>query len=81
LRAKKRIQQAKQLLKEIGIEPERVEMFNVGASDAGLFARACDEMAGRAVKLGPTPLNKKDVGSGPQTTDSKLQTQARGEDK
>jgi F420-non-reducing hydrogenase iron-sulfur subunit len=81
LRAKKRIQQAKQLLKEIGIEPERVEMFNVGASDAGLFARACDEMAGRAVKLGPSPLNKNDLGSGPQTTDSKLQTQARGEDK
>jgi F420-non-reducing hydrogenase iron-sulfur subunit len=58
LRAKKRINQAKKLLKEIGIEPERVEMFNVGASDAGLFAKACDEMANRAVKLGPTPMNK-----------------------
>jgi F420-non-reducing hydrogenase iron-sulfur subunit len=45
-------------LKEVGIEPERVEMFNVGASDAGLFAKACDEMAARAIKLGPTPLKK-----------------------
>jgi hypothetical protein len=33
-------------------------MFNVGASDAGLFARACDEMTQRAIKLGPSPLKK-----------------------
>jgi hypothetical protein len=33
-------------------------MFNVGASDAGLFAKACDEMTARAVKLGPTQVNK-----------------------
>jgi coenzyme F420-reducing hydrogenase delta subunit len=39
------------------MEPERVEMFNIGASDAGLFARACDEMVARAIKLGPTRLN------------------------
>jgi hypothetical protein len=31
-------------------------MFNIGASDAGLFARACDEMTSRARKLGPNPL-------------------------
>jgi coenzyme F420-reducing hydrogenase delta subunit len=45
-------------LKEIGIEPERVEMFNVGASDAGLFAKACDEMTQRAINLGTTKLKK-----------------------
>jgi hypothetical protein len=33
-------------------------MFNVGASDAGLFAKACDEMTARAIKLGPNPMNK-----------------------
>jgi coenzyme F420-reducing hydrogenase delta subunit len=33
-------------------------MFNIGASDAGLFARACDEMTNRALKLGPNPLKK-----------------------
>jgi hypothetical protein len=32
-------------------------MFNIGASDAGLFARACDEMTERAIKLGPTKIN------------------------
>ena len=33
-------------------------MFNIGASDAPLFARACDEMTERARKLGPNPLRK-----------------------
>jgi F420-non-reducing hydrogenase iron-sulfur subunit len=45
----------------VGIEPERVEMFHIGASDAGLFARACDEMTERARKLGPNPLKKKGI--------------------
>ncbi len=53
------MQQAKKLLKEIGIEPERVEMFNIGASDAVLFVKAADEMTERARKLGPNPLKKK----------------------
>jgi len=42
----------------VGIEPERVEMFNMGASDAPLFAAACNEMTERAKKLGPNPLKK-----------------------
>ncbi|NQT48130.1 MAG: hydrogenase iron-sulfur subunit, partial [Chloroflexi bacterium] len=58
LRAKKRVKQAKQLLEEVGIEPERVEMFNIGASDAPLFAKACNEMTERARSLGPNPLRK-----------------------
>jgi F420-non-reducing hydrogenase iron-sulfur subunit len=58
LRAKKRVNQAKKLLAEVGIEPERIEMFNIGASDAVLFARACDEMNERVQRLGPNPLKK-----------------------
>jgi coenzyme F420-reducing hydrogenase delta subunit len=53
------VEHAKKLLKEVGIEPERVEMFNLGASDAVLFARVCDEMSERARRLGPNPLKKK----------------------
>lgn len=59
LRAKKRVRQAKQMLKEVGIEPERVEFYNISASNATLFAKACDEMTARAIKLGPTRLNSK----------------------
>jgi coenzyme F420-reducing hydrogenase delta subunit len=60
LRAKRRVQHAKKLLQEIGIEPERLEMFNLGASDAQLFAAACNEMTERAKRLGPNPLKKKE---------------------
>ena len=44
---------------EVGLESERVEMFNIGASDAVLFAAACNEMTERARRLGPNPLKKK----------------------
>jgi len=45
-------------------------MFNIGASDAGLFAKACDEMTERARKLGPNPLKK--AGSpGPENNEVK----------
>ena len=59
MRAKRRVNQAKKLLEEVGIEGERVEMFNIGASDASLFAEACNEMTERARRLGPNPLKKK----------------------
>jgi len=58
LRAKRRVEQAKALLEEVGIEGERVEMFNISASDAQLFAAACNQMTERARRLGPNPLRK-----------------------
>jgi F420-non-reducing hydrogenase iron-sulfur subunit len=61
LRAKQRVKQAKRLLEEVGIEPERIEMFNMGASDAPLFAATANEMTERARRLGPNPLRKEDV--------------------
>ena len=58
MRAKKRVKQAKILLQEIGLESDRVEMYNLGASDAPMFASACNEMTQRARDLGPNPLRK-----------------------
>ena len=48
--------QAKKLLEEVGIEGDRVEMYNMGASDAPLFVAAANEMTERARALGPNPL-------------------------
>jgi F420-non-reducing hydrogenase iron-sulfur subunit len=59
LRAKMKVAQAKKLLKEVGMEPERLEMFHIAASNSVLFAKAADEMTERARKLGPNPLKKK----------------------
>ena len=36
-------------------------MFNIGASDAPLFANAVSEMTERAKRLGPNPLRKEKV--------------------
>ena len=59
LRAKMKVAQAKNLLKEVGIKPERLEMYHIAASNSVLFAQAADEMTARARKLGPNPLKGK----------------------
>jgi len=59
LRAKKQVNYAKRLLKEAGIEPERLRMYNMSASDAILFKGAADEMTEIARKLGPNRMGKK----------------------
>lgn len=56
LRAKKRVQHAKELLEEIGIGGDRLEMFNMSASMGPRFAEVAQEMTDRIKKLGPTPL-------------------------
>ncbi len=46
------------LLEEVGVEPERLEMFNMSASMGPTFAQTADEMTERVRKLGPSPLRK-----------------------
>jgi len=59
IRAKQRVLYARELLKEVGLEPERLGMYNINASDAALFAQACNEMTDIARRLGPNPLHRK----------------------
>lgn len=56
LRARKRVEYVKNLLTEIGIEPERVEMFNLSAADGPKFASFAEEFTERIKELGPSPL-------------------------
>jgi F420-non-reducing hydrogenase iron-sulfur subunit len=56
LRAKKRVEYVKILLNEIGIGGERLEMYNIAASDGPLFAKVAHEMHERIVALGPNPI-------------------------
>lgn len=56
LRARRRVERAKQFLKEIGIEPERLEMFNLSSAEGTRFAEIATEMAKRLSTLGPSPL-------------------------
>lgn len=61
LRAKKRVQYLKKLLQEIGIEPERVEMYNLSAAQAPRFVEIVNDMIEKIKKLGPSPLKKKRI--------------------
>jgi coenzyme F420-reducing hydrogenase delta subunit len=58
LRARKRTERVKGYMKEIGLEPERLEMFNLSSAEGTRFAEIIQEMAERLVKIGPSPLHK-----------------------
>jgi coenzyme F420-reducing hydrogenase delta subunit len=47
------------VLKNIGLEPERVQMFNLSSAMAGQFAEAAKEMTEKVEALGPNPLREK----------------------
>jgi coenzyme F420-reducing hydrogenase delta subunit len=53
LRAKKRVAYVKKLLAEVGIEPERVEMYNLSSAMGGRFAEIVEEITETIKKLGP----------------------------
>jgi coenzyme F420-reducing hydrogenase delta subunit len=61
LRARKRVNFVKKLLAEIGLEPERVEMFNLSSAMGPRFAEIAREMTQRIKELGPSPLRMKQV--------------------
>jgi len=42
----------------MGMEPERLEMFNVGSAEGPRWAAICKEMSERAHKLGPSPVKR-----------------------
>ena len=57
--ARKRVQRAKEILQKVGLEPERLEMFQVSASEGPKFAAVAREMTERAYRLGPNPVKQK----------------------
>jgi F420-non-reducing hydrogenase iron-sulfur subunit len=60
--AKRRVNYTKKLLEEIGVEPERIRMVNIGAADARPFAEAMRDIVETIRKLGPAKL-RKEVGA------------------
>jgi coenzyme F420-reducing hydrogenase delta subunit len=57
--AKPRVNYTKRLIEEVGLEPERLEMFNMSAAMGPRFAEVAREFTERIRALGPSPLNKK----------------------
>jgi coenzyme F420-reducing hydrogenase delta subunit len=52
-KAKKRTAYVRRLLDEMGIEPDRVQMFNIAASDAPKFVEVARTVTERIRELGP----------------------------
>jgi coenzyme F420-reducing hydrogenase delta subunit len=57
LRARQLVDYAKELLQDAGIDPRRLEMFNMSAAMAQTFAEAVETMVERVKELGPSPLS------------------------
>ena len=56
INARRRVNRLKALIESIGLEPERIEMFNMSSAMGQQFAKAANEMTDRITELGPNPL-------------------------
>lgn len=61
IRARKRVERVKHILEQIGIEKERVEMYNMSAGEGARFVKAAVEMTEKIKGLGPSPIGRKIV--------------------
>lgn len=59
LNAKRRVNHVKALLQQVGLEPERVHMFNMSSAMGRQWAEAVSEMDEAIRRLGPSPLRAK----------------------
>jgi coenzyme F420-reducing hydrogenase delta subunit len=50
------VEYTKKLLTEVGLEPERLEMFFLSSAEGTRFAEIATDMTERARMLGPNPL-------------------------
>ena len=55
-KAKKRVAYIRKMLDDMGLEQDRVQMFNIAASDAPEFARVAKMVTERIRELGPNPI-------------------------
>lgn len=56
MNARRRVEYIQKLLTQIGLEAERVRMFQMSSAQAAQFAQAAREMNEQIAALGPSPL-------------------------
>ena len=56
LRARKRVERARNILERIGFGADRVAMYNLSAGMGARFAEIAREMHAKVLKLGPSPV-------------------------
>ena len=55
-RGRARVERAKQILKSVGVEPERLDMFFLSGGMGATFAEIARDMTDRVRELGPSPV-------------------------
>jgi len=58
-RARKRVEQVQKILTTVGIESERVKMYNLSSGEGPLFAKYATEIHETVMELGPNPIKLK----------------------
>lgn len=58
LKARRKVEYVKRILTELGIEPDRVQMYNLSSAQGARFAEIATEMVEIVKKLGPSPVKK-----------------------
>jgi coenzyme F420-reducing hydrogenase delta subunit len=58
-RARERVNHVRMLLDEIGLEGDRVRMYNLSSGEGPTFAAFAKEMTDHIRQLGPNPLREK----------------------
>jgi coenzyme F420-reducing hydrogenase delta subunit len=58
LRCRERVNHVRMLLDEIGLEGDRVRMYNLSSGEGPTFAEYAREMTAHIKELGPNPLKK-----------------------
>lgn len=55
-RARKRVNQVKEILDSIGVGGERAQMYNLSSAEAPLFVKHAKDIYEKVKELGPNPL-------------------------
>jgi coenzyme F420-reducing hydrogenase delta subunit len=64
LRCRERVDHVRALLQEVGLEPDRLRMYNLSSGEAPTFVAYAKEMTENILKLGPNPLKNKKAAAG-----------------
>jgi coenzyme F420-reducing hydrogenase delta subunit len=56
LNAAKRVKKVRGLLYMLGVDPARLEFFNLSAAQGPRWAEICTEFTNRVTALGPSPI-------------------------
>lgn len=57
-KARRKVNYVKTVLAALGLEPERIEMYNMSSAEGPRFAQVAREFTAKIKELGPSPVSK-----------------------